>query len=44
MAKYIPEDYRVTKKIALSIFDKTFNNDNEGRLAYNPVILLKIIK
>jgi len=35
--------YLVTKKLDLSIFDKAFKNDYEGRPAYDPAILLKII-
>jgi len=35
--------YLVTQKLDLSIFDKTFKNDHEGRPAYDPAILLKII-
>lgn len=35
--------YLVTEKLDLSIFDKTFKNDHEGRPAYDPAILLKII-
>jgi len=35
--------YLVTKKLDLSIFDKAFKNDHEGRPAYDPAILLKII-
>jgi len=35
--------YLVTKKLDLSIFDKAFKNDFEGRPAYDPAILLKVI-
>lgn len=35
--------YLVTQKLDLSIFDKAFKNDYEGRPAYDPAILLKII-
>lgn len=35
--------YLVTEKLDLSIFDKAFKNDKEGRPAYDPAILLKII-
>jgi len=35
--------YLVTKKLDLSIFDEAFKNDIEGRPAYDPAILLKII-
>ncbi len=35
--------YLVTQKLDLSIFDKAFKNDKEGRPAYDPAILLKII-
>jgi transposase len=35
--------YLVTKKLDLSIFESSFKNDNEGRPAYDPAILLKII-
>ena len=35
--------YLVTQKLNLSIFEKAFKNDNEGRPAYDPAILLKII-
>ena len=35
--------YLVTQKLNLSIFDKAFKNDHEGRPAYDPAILLKII-
>jgi transposase len=35
--------YLVSEKLALSIFDKAFKNDYEGRPAYDPAILLKII-
>ena len=35
--------YLVTKRLDLSIFDKAFKNDHEGRPAYDPAILLKII-
>jgi len=35
--------YLVTQKLDLSIFDKAFKNDHEGRPAYDPAILLKII-
>ena len=35
--------YLVTEKLDLSIFDKAFKNDHEGRPAYDPAILLKII-
>ena len=35
--------YLVTQKLDLSIFDKAFKNDHEGRPAYDPSILLKVI-
>ncbi len=35
--------YLITKKLDLSIFDKAFKNDHEGRPAYDPAILLKIV-
>ncbi len=35
--------YLVTKKLDLSIFEIAFKNDKEGRPAYDPAILLKII-
>jgi transposase len=35
--------YLVTEKLDLTIFDKAFKNDHEGRPAYDPAILLKII-
>jgi transposase len=35
--------YLITQKLDLSIFDKVFKNDHEGRPAYDPAILLKII-
>jgi len=35
--------YLVSKKLDLSIFDKTYKNDYEGRPAYDPAILLKIV-
>ncbi len=35
--------YLVTQKLDLSIFDNAFNNDKEGRPAYDPAILLQII-
>ena len=35
--------YLITEKLDLSIFDKAFKNDHEGRPAYDPAILLKII-
>lgn len=35
--------YLVTEKLDLSIFDKTYKNNYEGRPAYDPAILLKII-
>lgn len=36
-------NYLVDKKLDLSIFDASFNNDTTGRPAYDPAILLKII-
>ena len=35
--------YLVSEKLDLSIFDKAFKNDHEGRPAYDPAILLKVI-
>jgi len=35
--------YLVDNKLDLSIFDSGYNNDENGRPAYNPAILLKII-
>ena len=35
--------YLVTQKLDLSIFDQSFKNTEEGRPAYDPAILLKII-
>lgn len=32
----------VDKKLDLSIFDSNYHNDNTGRPAYDPAILLKI--
>ena len=34
--------YLVNNKLDLSIFDSLFNNDETGRPAYDPAILLKI--
>ena len=35
--------YLVSEKLDLSIFDTEYNNDETGRPAYDPAILLKII-
>ncbi len=35
--------YLVNNKLELSIFDSRFNNDDTGRPAYNPAILLSVI-
>ena len=35
--------YLIEEKLDLSIFDHTYNNDEGGRPAYDPAILLKII-
>lgn len=35
--------YLVNNKLDLSIFDSRFNNDDTGRPAYNPAILLSIV-
>ena len=35
--------YLVSEKLNLSVFDAEYNNDDNGRPAYDPAILLKII-
>lgn len=35
--------YLVTQKLDLTLFESAFNNDDNGRPAYDPAILLKII-
>jgi len=36
-------NYLVDEKLDLSVFDSRYNNDNSGRPAYDPAILLKIV-
>ena len=35
--------YLVTQKLDLALFESAFNNDDNGRPAYDPAILLKIM-
>ena len=36
-------NYLVDEKLDLSIFDHKYNNDETGRPAYDPALLLKIV-
>ena len=39
----IPVFYKEAEKLDLSAFHQSYRNDSEGRPAYDPAILLKII-